>query len=62
MDLMQTINAIVTTLVNYFRDFDVAAAGEFIGMIVSRFNPATIKTTFSSLGDFIKDIYAMMQG
>lgn len=60
MDLNQTINAIVTTLVNYFRDFDIKAAGEFIAMIISRFNADTIKTTFSSLGVFLKDIFNMI--
>lgn len=60
--MMQTVNDIVTTLVEYFRNFDFSKAGEFISMIIGNFNADTIKTTFSSLGDFIKDIYAMIKG
>ena len=62
MDIMQTLNAIFTTLVDYFRNFDFDQMGEFVGMIVSNFNADTIKTTFASLGDFIKDVYAMIKG
>ncbi len=60
--MMQTINDILTTLVEYFRNFDFDKAGEFVKMIIGNFNIDTIKTTFSSLGDFIKDIYTMIKG
>ena len=62
MDIMQTINAILTTLVDYFRNFNFDQMGEFVNMIISNFNADTIKTTFSSLGDFLKDVYAMIKG
>ena len=62
MDIMQTLNAIFTTLVDYFRNFNFDQMGEFVKMIVSNFNADTIKTTFSSLGDFISDVYNMIKG
>ena len=62
MDIIQTINAIITTLVEYFRNFNFDQMGEFVNMIISNFNADTIKTTFSSLGDFLKDVYAMING
>ncbi|MCQ2479748.1 MAG: hypothetical protein MJ120_03825 [Clostridia bacterium] len=60
--MMQTINAIVTTLVEYFRNFDMNKAGEFVNMIVSNFNADTIKLTFKEFGEFVKDVYAMIKG
>lgn len=62
MDFMQTLNAIVTTLVEYFRNFNFDQMGEFVKMIVGNFNADTIKTTFSSFADFVKDIYTMIKG
>ena len=62
MDIMQTLNAIFTTLVDYFRNFDFGQMGSFIGMIIDNFNADTIKTTFSSLGDFLKDVYNIIKG
>ncbi len=59
---MQTINAILTTLVEYFRTFDVNKAGEFVNMIVSNFNADTIKITFQEFVNFVKDVYAMIKG
>lgn len=59
---MQTLNAIFTTLVDYFRNFNFDQMGEFVNMIISNFNADTIKTTFTELGDFIKDVYAMIKG
>lgn len=60
--MMQTINAIVTTLVEYFRNFDMDKAGEFVNMIVSNFNADTIKLTFQEFVNFVKDVYAMIKG
>lgn len=62
MDIMQTLNAVVTTLVEYFRGFDFDKMGDFVKMIIDNFNVDTIKTTFTSLGAFIKDIYTMIKG
>ncbi|MCQ2471454.1 MAG: hypothetical protein MJ147_05390 [Clostridia bacterium] len=59
---MQTINAILTTLVEYFRTFDVNKAGEFVSMIFNNFNTDTIKLTFQEFVNFVKDVYAMIKG
>lgn len=62
MDIMQTINAVLTTLVEYFRNFNIDQMGEFVKMIVGNFNIDTLKITFQEFGNFVKDIYAMIKG
>lgn len=60
--LLQTINGILTAVVNYFRTFDASKVGGFVEMILKNFNSTTIKATFEGLKIFLQDIASMIRG
>ncbi len=62
MDLWKTITDIMTTVIEYFRTFDVSKAGDFFSMIMKNFNAATLKDTLEGLGAFLSDIVKMLGG
>ncbi len=59
--IIELLNSVITTLVEYFRMFDVNQFGEVVKMITDNLNFDTIKTTFSELGNFFSDLFAMIK-
>lgn len=61
-ELIQTINGILTAVVNYFRTFDASKAGDFVSMLMKNFNVETLKSTLEGLKLFLSDIAKLIGG